>query len=111
MTDIRDSAPTAWNEHWDAMPNSVRALYATFSPKWLPFIKIEKRIRAWGQLCFDAAAARAVASHMYNEGMRSGWIYRSWRCEMDGPCEDGAKKSGFPPSDFSIAKYGPPKWH
>lgn len=104
----RAAAPAEWNAHWDAMPNSVRALYATFRSTRFPWRTEEIQIEAWGQLCFDDAAARAVAYHMWNHRMRTDWVYLSWRVEMDGPCLGGAKKSGVAPDDFQLSKYGPP---
>lgn len=108
MNQYRNAAPPAWNARFDALPNSVRALYATFERTWFPLLTKEVLIEGWGQLCFDNAAAKTVAYHMWNHGMRTGWRYLSWRVEMDGPCVGGAKTSGLAPADFSVAKYGPP---
>jgi hypothetical protein len=105
MDDFRVRAPTEWNAHWDVMPNSVRALYGTFERWGIPFLKKEIRIEAWGQLCFDEAACNAIAYHMHNHGMRSGWRFVSWRCEMDGPVIGGAKLTGAAPPDFNIYNY------
>lgn len=105
----RRFAPAEWHEHWDAMPNAVRALYATLRQMHFPWITKEVRIEAWGQLCYDNAAATHTAYHMWNNGMRTGWEFLSWRVEMDGPLIGGAKLSGTAPEDFSFAKYGPPR--
>lgn len=108
MGDPRRFAPAGWNERWDSMPNAVRALYIKVRLKWFRWAVIEIRVEAWGQLCFDEAAASAAANHMWNHGMRAGWEYVSWRVEMDGPLVGDAKMSGLAPADFSLAKYGPP---
>lgn len=107
--DYRGAGPAEWNAHWDSLPNSVGALYATIQSTTFPWRKKEIKIDGRGQLCFDEAAARAVAYHLWNHEMRTGWVYLSWRVEMDKPCVGGAKKSGMAPADFSIAKYGPPQ--
>ena len=101
----KDLAPSNWNEHWDNMPNSVRALYATFRSMRFPWCTKEVRIEAWGQLCFDAAAANAVAYHMYNNEMRTGWKFLSWRCEMSGAPVGGGKLNGVAPLNFDISDY------
>ncbi len=105
--EYRDVAPAEWNTHWDAMPNSVRALYSTF--RSTGFLRREKEvlIEARGQLCFDEAAARATAYHMHNNGMRTGWEFISWRCEMDGPLIGRAKLAGGAPPNFDIYDYVP----
>lgn len=89
------------------MPNSVSQLYGHFRCWLFPFVKIKLKIDGWGQLCFDDAAARAIAYHMCNNNMRYGWTYVSWSVDMNGPCVGGAKRKGLAPRDFSIAKYGP----
>lgn len=102
MSEHIDHSPAAWQQHWASMPNSVRGLYATFQKRGFPWTEKEVRIEAWGQLCFDEAACRAVAYHMHNNRMVIGWKFISWRCEMDGPLTGGAKLSGEPPADFDV---------
>ena len=92
----RDHAPVEWNAHWDAMPNSVRQLYATVALKAFPLIRKEIKVKGWGQLCFDEAAGRMTAYHLYNyfPAHGAGWKMISWRVDMDGPCVGGAKPNG-----------------
>ncbi len=97
-----DRSPPEWQAHWASMPNSVRALYATFKKIGFPWTEKEERIEAWGQLCFDDAACRAVSYWMHNKRMGGKWKFVSWRCEMDGPCVGGAKLNGEPPPDFDV---------
>ena len=96
-------------DHYASIPNNVRALYATFEWRFFPFIRKEVKIEAWGQLCFDDAAAQATAYHMHNNKMNA-WTYISWRCEMDGPCVGGAKLSGSAPQNFDIYDYVPRRY-
>jgi hypothetical protein len=106
MGDFRSDAPAVVRGHWDAMPNSVRALYATVHPVGFPWLKKEIRVEAWGQLCFDDAAARHTARQMRRNHMGRGWKFLSWRVEMDGPLVGpNAKMSGKAPDDFSVEKY------
>lgn len=97
-----------WESYWAQMPNTVRALYGTFSRIWFPWFKYEIRIEARGQLCAEDPASRAIAYHMWNHGMRRGWRYISWRCDMDGEPYGGGPKSGPAPRDFCFKKYGLP---
>jgi hypothetical protein len=104
----RYQAPISWNSHWDSMPNSVRQLWALLSPPGLPFVQTWHRIQGWGQLCFDDAAARMTAYHMYNRlpFHGSGWSFHKWRCDMDGPLiGDQAKLEGKAPDNFKIFDY------
>ena len=107
MVDFKAHAPAEWNAHWASMPNSVDALYGLFWFWPLPFIIVERRIEAWGQLCFDDAANNAIAFFMYNHGMRHGWRYLSWRCEMSSTPAHGGKLSGKAPKNFNIYDYVP----
>src|SRR5258708_3402165 len=86
-----DAAPAAFTQQFASMPNSVRALYGTFQSTSFPWRKKELLIEAWGQLCFDAAANNAIAYHMWNHDIRSGWKFLSWRVEMDGEPVGGGK--------------------
>lgn len=99
----RVGTPTGWNERWDSMPNATRALYATFGPSWFPLPILTLQMEGWGQL--GNGSPSVVAYHMYNHGMRRGWKFLSWRAEQ----VDGTVRTGKPPADFSIEKYGPPK--
>ena len=101
----RHLVPAAVNEHYRGMPNAVDALYARIGLSWLPFITWEIEIEARGQLCFDEAAANATAFHMYNNGMRRGFRFVSWRVDMSGPLVGRAKRSGLAPEDFKISNY------
>lgn len=105
--DVNINVPSAWVQHWDGIPNSVHALYGTFQMTRFPWLKKKIRIEAWGQLCFDEAANNAIAYHMYNYNMRTGWKYMSWRVEMDGPPQGGGKLSGTAPDNFNIFNYVP----
>lgn len=102
----------AWQmkAQYAGIPNNVLALYATFRHKWIPFLTIERKIEAWGQLCFDSAAANAVAYNMYNKGWHRNWIYVSWRCEMEGELVGGAKTSGKSPTNFDVFNYVPRRY-
>lgn len=104
--DYNDYAPAEWVSHWAAMPNSVRALYGIFRRGNKT---VEVQIEAWGQLCFDDAANRAIAYHMHNHprDIPSGYYYVGWRCEMDGPLLGGAKRTGDAPTNFDIYNYVP----
>lgn len=95
--DFRKSAPAEWKSYWDRMPNSVSALYAIVEYKAFPALsRKEIRVDAWGQLCFDEAAGRATAYHVFNKFPLhgKGWRMISWRVEMDGPCVGNAKMEG-----------------
>lgn len=105
---FKQNAPQEWQSHWASIPNSVRALYGTFKRTGFPWTTKEVEIEAWGQLCFDDAAARACAYHMWNHEMRTGWKFVSWRCVMDRE-PVGGKLSGVAPADFSFEKYGLPR--
>jgi len=109
MGNFKDSSPEKWNSHWNSIPNSVEKLYALISPPFFPFVKYWWEIQAWGQLCFDQAAANATAYNMYNRlpNHGKGFKFHAWKCKMSGPLIGGAKLNGDAPKDFDIFNYVP----
>lgn len=100
----RAAAPVEFQNHFASMPNAVDGLYCTFALRFLPFIKWEVEMEAWGQLCFDSAACGVASQYMKNNKMTSYAKFVSWRVEMSGPLVGGAKMSGKAPVDF-VQKY------
>lgn len=97
----RDCAPAEFRKHFASMPNAVDGLYCTFALKWLPFIRWEEEMEAWGQLCFDDEACEVAADYMLDHHMTWWAKFVSWRVKMSGPLVGGAKMRGVAPAAFA----------